>query len=141
MDMHLLLQCFEAIERVCTQKRKNAQSNEKAPTKNEKENKRSGAESTYKNPKKTRTEKHWDLRKKHGGTYTTHNTQECRRYKKNGNEKSDFQATKKGAKKTKPTKQSFVQLSKKLDKLEKAIKKQVAKRKKRRHSDTNSDSK
>jgi hypothetical protein len=36
MDMRSLLQCLEAIERVCTQKRSNAQSNEKASTKNEK---------------------------------------------------------------------------------------------------------
>jgi hypothetical protein len=36
--------------------------------------------------------------------------------------------TKKGTKKTNPTKQSFAQLSKKLDKLEKAIKKQDPKK-------------
>ncbi len=69
-----------------------------------------------------------------------HNTQECHRYKKKENKKSDFRATEKGTKKTNPTKQSFVKLSKKLDKFEKAIKKQDAKRKKRRNSDTDSDS-
>ncbi len=47
---------------------------------------------------------------------------------------------KKGVKKTNPTKQSFVQLSEKLDKLEKAIKKRDTKRKKRRCSDTDSNS-
>ncbi len=93
------------------------------------------------NSKKARTEKHCYLCKKHGGAYTTHNTQDCRRYKKSGNEKSDFRATKKGARKPNPTKQSFAQLCEKMDKLEKVIKKQDAKRKKRRHSsDTDSDS-
>lgn len=140
MDMRSLLQRLEAIERVCTQERSNAQSTEKASTKNEKGNKRPGTESTYKIPTKARTEKHCDLCKKHGGAHTTHNTQDCRRYEKNGNEKSDFRATKKGARKSNPTKQSFAQLCEKMDKLEKAIKKQDAKRKKRRRSDTDSDS-
>ena len=69
-----------------------------------------------------------------------HNTQDCRRYEVNGNEKSDFQATKKGARKPNPTKQSFAQLCEKMGKLEKAIKKHDAKWKKRRHSNTDSDS-
>jgi hypothetical protein len=139
MDLHLLRQCLEAIECVCTQERSNAQFNENASTKNEKGNKRSGMESTYKNPKKAQTVKHCDLCKKRGGAYTTHNTQECCR-EKNGNETSNFQVTKKGAKKTNPMKQSYVQLSKKPEKLEKAIKKQDAKRKKRCHSNMDSDS-
>ena len=66
MDMHSLLQHLEAIERICTQERSNAQSTEKASTKNEKGNKRPGTESTYKIPKKAQTEKHCDLCKKHG---------------------------------------------------------------------------
>jgi len=61
-------------------------------------------------------------------------------YEKNGGKKSDFRATKKGARKSNPTNQSFAQLCEKMDKLEKAIKKQDAKRKKGRHSDTDSDS-
>ncbi len=52
-----------------------------------------------------------------------HNTQDCRRHEKSGNEKSDFRVTKKGTKKPYPTKQSFTQLCKKMDKLEKVIKK------------------
>ncbi len=140
MDMRLLLQCLEAIERVCTQERANAQSTEKASTKNKKRNKRPGTKSSDKNPKKDRTEKHCDLCKKHGGTYTMHNTQECHRYEKNGNKKYGFRATKKGARKPNPTKQSFAQLCEKMDKLEKAIKKQDAKRKKRHRSNTDSDS-
>jgi hypothetical protein len=56
-------------------------------------------------------------------------------------EKSDFCAAKKGGKKPNPTKQSFAQLSEKLDKLEKVIKKKDTKKRKRRSSDSNSDSK
>jgi hypothetical protein len=67
-------------------------------------------------------------------------SKKSKKTQKNGNEKSDFRATKKCAKKTNPTKQSFVQLSKKLDKLEKAIKEQDAIKKKCRLSDTDSDS-
>jgi hypothetical protein len=140
MDMRSLLQRLEAIEHICTQERSNAQSTEKASTKSKKGNKRPGTKSTYKIPKKVRTEKHCDLCKKHGGAYTTHNTQDCHRYEKSRNEKSDSQATKKSAKKPNPTKQSFAQRCKKMDKLEWVIKKQDVKRKKHRRSNTNSDS-
>jgi hypothetical protein len=92
MDMHSLLQHLEAIERICTQERSNAQSSEKASTENEEGNKQPGMGSIYKIPKKACSKKHCNLCKKHGGTYTMHNTQDCCRYKKNGNEKSDFQA-------------------------------------------------
>ena len=54
-----------------------------------------------------------------------HNTRDCRRFEKDGTEKSDFRAAKKGGKKPNPTKQSFAQLSKKLDKLEKVNKKKT----------------
>ena len=136
----MLLQFLEAIERICTQERSNAKSTKKASTKNEKGNKRPGTESIYKIPKKAHSEKHCDLCKKHGSAHTMHNTQDCSRYEKNRNEKSNFQATKKGARKPNPTKQSFAQLCKKMDKLEKAIKKQDAKRKKCCRSDTDSNS-
>ncbi len=72
MDMHSLLQCLEAIERVCTQERSNAQSNEKASTKNEKGNKRSSTDSTYKIPKKAQIEKHCDARNM--GVHIPHTT-------------------------------------------------------------------
>jgi hypothetical protein len=90
--------------------------------------------------KKVRAEKHCDLCKKHGGAYTTHNTRDCCRFEKDGTEKADFHAAKKGGKKPNPTKQSFTQLSEKLDKLEKVLKKKDTKKRKRRRSDSNSDS-
>jgi hypothetical protein len=73
--------------------------------------------------KRVCTKKHCDLCKKHGGAYTTHNTHDCHCFEKDGTEKADFRAAKKGGKKPNPTKQSFVQLSEKLDKLEKVLKK------------------
>ena len=68
----------------------------------------------------------------------THDSCDCRRFEKDGTEKSDFSAAKKGGKKPNPVKQSFAHLSKKLDKLEKVIKKKDTK--KRKHCCCNSDS-
>jgi hypothetical protein len=49
-------------------------------------------------------------------------------------------AAKKGGKKPNPTKQSFAQLSEKLDKLEKVLKKKDTKKQKRHRSNSDSDS-
>ena len=91
-------------------------------------------------PKKEGTKKHCDLCKKHWGACTTHNTRDCRRFEKDRTEKSDFCAAKKGGKKPNPTKQSFAQLSEKLDKLEKVLKKKDTKKRKRHRSNSDSDS-
>ncbi len=40
--------------------------------------------------KKVHFEKHCDLCKKHGAAYTMHNTRDCRRFEKDGKEKSDI---------------------------------------------------
>jgi hypothetical protein len=53
--------------------------------------------------------------------YTTNNTCDCRRYEKDRKEKSDFRAAKKGRKKANPIVQNFAQLTKKIEKLEKAL--------------------
>ncbi len=55
--------------------------------------------------------------------YTTHNTHDCCRFEKDGKEKPDFCAAKKGGKKANPVNQNFAQLSKKIKKLKKALKK------------------
>ena len=70
----------------------------------------------------------------------TQRTRDCRRFEKDETEKSDFRAAKKGGKKPNPTKQSFAQLSKKQDKLEKAIKKKDTKKRKCHSSNSDSDS-
>jgi hypothetical protein len=91
-------------------------------------------------PKKVRFEKHCDLCKKHGGMHTMHNTGDCRRFEKDGKEKSSLRAAKKGGYKSNAINQNFAQLTKKIKKLEKALKKSGKKGKKRRYEDSDSDS-
>ncbi len=86
--------------------------------------------------KKVCFERSCELYKKHGGAHTTHATKDCHRYKKDGTVKANFRAAKKAGKKPNPAKQSFAQLSKKSDKLEK-----TNKSKKHRMDDSNSNSK
>jgi hypothetical protein len=95
-----------------------------------------GTDSTVRNPKKVRFEKHCDLCKKHGDAYTMHNTRDCCRFEKDGKEKSDFCAAKKGRKKGNPANHNFAQLTKKIEKLEKALKKSGKKGKKRCYEST-----
>jgi hypothetical protein len=125
VDMRSLLQSLKAIKRICGQersKKSNPSWDEKPLHSKKKGMKRPGTESP-RIPKKVSTKKHCDLCKKHGGAYRTHNACDCRRFEKDGTEKSDFRTAKKGGKKPNPTKQSFTQLSEKLDKLEKVPKK------------------
>jgi hypothetical protein len=96
IDMHLLLTLLEAIECVCTYEKGKLESSEKSSHKSKKGKKRPGTDSTVRVPKKVRFEKHCNLCKKHGGAYTTHNTCDCRRFEKEGKEKSNFSAAKKG---------------------------------------------
>ncbi len=140
MDMRLLLTSLEAIERVCTYKKGKSESSEKSSHKSKKGKKHPGTEATIRVPKKVCFEKHCNLCKKHGGTYTTHNTCECCRFEKNGKEKSDFRAAKKGGKKGNPVNHNFAQLTEKIEKLEKALKKSGKKGKKHHYKDSNSDS-
>jgi hypothetical protein len=62
-------------------------------------------------PKKVCFEKQWDLRKKHRGTYTTHNTRDFCRFEKDEKEKFDFRTAKKGGQKGNPVNHSFAQLT------------------------------
>ena len=71
----------------------------------------------------------------------THNTGECCKYEKDGTEKSSFRSAKKGGKKGYPSKQNFAQLTEKIKKLEKALKKSGKKGKKCRYEDSDSNSK
>jgi hypothetical protein len=70
-----------------------------------------------------------------------HATKDCRKYKKDRMVKANFRTAKKAGKKPNPAKQSFAHLSKKLDELEKTLKKASHKSKKRHRDDSNSDSK
>jgi hypothetical protein len=90
-------------------------------------------------PKNVRFKKSYELCKKHGGAHTTHATKECRKYEKDGTLKANFRAAKKAGKKPDLAKQAFAQLSKKLDHLEKTLKKASHKSKKCRRDDSNSN--
>jgi hypothetical protein len=140
MDMRTLLASLEAIERVCTHKKAPVPSGEKASQKNEAGTKRPNTGATLRVPKKVSFEKSCELCKKYGGAHTTHATKDCRKYKKDGTLKANFRATKKAGKKPNPAKQSFAQLSKKLDRLEKTIKKASLRSKKCHRGDSDSDS-
>jgi hypothetical protein len=146
MDMRLLLMSLKAIERVCTYKKSKLDDfdkSDKSSNEGKKGKKHPGTNSTVRVPKKVcfeKFEKHCKLCKKHGGAHTTHNTHDCCRYKKDGTEKSSFRATKKGGKKNYPINQNFAQLAKKIDKLEKVLKKSSKKGKKLHYEDSNSNS-
>ncbi len=146
MNMRSLLMSLESVERICTYekgKSDNFEKSDKSSNKGEKGKKRPGTNSTVQVPKKVRFEKfekHCKLCKKHGGAHTMHYTRDCWRYKKDGTEKSSFRAVKKGGKKNYPINQNFAQLTKKINKLEKALKKSGKKGKKCHYEDSGSDS-
>jgi hypothetical protein len=141
MDMRTLLASLEAIECVCTHEKAPAPSGEKASQKSEAGAKRPNTGATLRVPKKVCFEKSCELCKKYVGMHTTQASKDCRKYKKDGTLKADFRAAKKAGKKPNPAKQLFAQLSKKLDRLEKTIKKASHKSKKHRRdkSDSNSE--
>ncbi len=140
MGMRLLHTLLEVIERVCTYEKGKLESSKKSSYKSKKGKKRPSTEATVRVPKKVCFKKHYDLCKKHGGAYTTHNTRDCCRFEKDRKEKSDFRATKKGGKKGNPVNHNFAQLTKKIKKLEKVLKKSVKKGKKGRYEDSDSNS-
>ncbi len=93
------------------------------PSTERKGNKRPGTDPMVHALKKVQFEKNCNLCKKHGGAHTTHTTRECRKYEKDRTEKSSFRTAKKGGKKNYPVNQNFTQLTEKIEKLEKALKK------------------
>jgi hypothetical protein len=108
MDMRLLLTLLEAIKCICTYKKGKPESSEKSSNKGKKGKKCPGTNSMARVPKKARFEKNCSMCKKHGGTYTTHNTHDFHRFEKDGKEKSDYRAAKKGGKKANPVNQNFM---------------------------------
>jgi hypothetical protein len=139
--MRTLLTSLEAIKRVCThEKGKQEEKADKASFNGKKGKKRPGTDPTARIPKKVRFAKNCDLCKKHGGAHTTHSTGECCKYEKDGLLKGSFRAAKKGGKKSYPSNQNFAQLTEKIKKLEKALKKSGKRGKKRCYEDSNSNS-
>jgi hypothetical protein len=145
MDMRLLLILLEAMKCICTYEKGKLESYEKSKkssNKGEKGKKCPGTNSRVRVPKKIHFKKNCELCKKHGGAYTMHNTCDCHRFEKDGKEKSNFHATKKGGRKGNPVNQNFAQLTVKIEKLEKALKKSGTKKGQKRHykdSDCNSE--
>ncbi len=140
MDMRSLLTLLEAIECVCTYEKGKLESSKKSSHKSKKGKKRPGTKAMIRVPKKVCFEKHCNLCKKHGGAYAMHNTRECRRFEKDGKEKSNFHPAKKGGKKGNPVNHNFAQLTGKIKKLEKALKKSGKKGKKCCYKDSGSNS-
>ncbi len=136
----MLLVSLEAIEHVCTYKKGKSESSKKSSHKSKKGKKRRGTEATIRVPKKICFEKHCDLCKKHGGMYTMHNTRECCRFEKDGKEKANFRTARKGGKKGNPVNHNFAQLTEKIKKLEKVLKKSSKKGNKSCYKDSNSNS-
>ncbi len=143
MDMRSLQASLEveAIEHVCTHEKTHAPSGKKASHKNKAGAKRPSNGATKQAHKKVRFKKSCELCKKFGGAHTTHATKDCRKYEKDGMAKANFCTAKKAGKKPNPAKQSFAQLSKNLDKLEKTLKKASHKSQKCRRDDSNFDRK
>ena len=94
-----------------------------------------------KKPKKS--EKHCVLCQKHGGAANTHNTNECRRFEKDGSTKAGW-GSKPGAKgKSRNESHSFAQLKEEIAALKKALKpkaKSLSRKKRRYYSSDSSDS-
>ncbi len=134
--MHLLLTSLEAIKRVCTHKKAKLESSEKASPKSCTGKKRPGTASTARVPMKVCFKRHCNLCKKHGGVYTKHNTRDCHRFDKDGKEKSNSRAAKKGGKKRNPVNHDFAQLTKKIKKLKKALKNRRSLVRKRKSANT-----
>jgi hypothetical protein len=141
MDMGSLQASLKAIAGMCTPKKAHVQSGKKASHKNEAGAKRPSTGATKQAHKKVRFEKSCEMCKKYGGAHTMHATKDCCKYKKDGMVKANFHTAKKADNKPNPAKHLFAQLSKKLDKLEKILKKASHKSKKRRRDDSDSDSK
>jgi hypothetical protein len=106
--MRTLLTLLEAIEHVCTpEKGKPDEKSKKSSFNGKKGKKWPGTDPTVRIPNKVQFVKNCNLCKKHGGAHTTHTTRECRKYEKDGTEKSSFHAAKKGVKKKYLVNQNF----------------------------------
>jgi hypothetical protein len=141
MDMHSHQASLKTIERLCTPEKAHGPPSKKASHKNKAGAKRPSTGATMQAHKKVRFKKSCKLCKKYGGAHTTHATKDCCRYEKDGTMTANFCTAKKAGKKPNPAKQSLAQLSEKLNKLEKTLKKASHKSKKHHRDNSNSNSK
>ena len=147
-DSRKLLLVLENIEKLCAvtyapkpatangNGNGNGKGNEKGKRKNE-------GSDAGRIPKKKRVEKHCTLCQKHGGASSSHNTNECTKYEKDGTMKTNWGTSKSKSKSSnKSDGKTFAQLAKSVSKLEKALKKagRAASKKKKRHDDSDDSS-
>ncbi len=102
--------------------------------------KRKGAQEGDPTKKKSRSSKHCELCKKHGGAKNTHNTVDCKRYEKDGTQKKAFQP-KKGTPNKTADRKSYKTLERELKETESALKKvkKTSHKSKKRDCDDSSD--
>jgi hypothetical protein len=139
VDMRLLLMSLKAIECICTQEKSDTQSNKKASNKGKKGNKSLVLSLQPESPRKfTSRSIATSARGTEGCILRT--TQKIVVSMRKMDWKSQFPRHQERRKEPNPTRNSFTQMSKKLEKLEKSIKKQGAKLKKHHRDNSNSKS-
>jgi hypothetical protein len=139
VNIPLFLMSLEAIEHACAREKSNTKLNKKASNKVKNGNNSPGTESIAIVLKKTCTKSIATSAISMGACIPCTTQRIVVGTRKSERKRQNFYAAKKGRIKPDPAKQSFAQLSKKLDKLEKAIKKQSTKGKKCCRSDSDSD--
>ena len=146
----LLIQ-LEAIEKAMDQKRKEKDASTKKDStaksgkngKGSEKRRSTGSGDSFRIPKKQRTDKFCNRCKEHGGAHTTHNTNDCNRYKADGTPNKEYGAKSKFAKKGNNgkdksykkggwDKQSISHLTAELDSVKKQLKKMKKSRGKKR---------
>jgi hypothetical protein len=133
MDLRSLLTSLEAIKQVCTHEKAKSESSKKLLTRARKERNILVPSLQPGFPRKSSSKsiatcaRSMEVRT----VYTTYITCVCCRFEKGGKEKSDICTTKKGGKKENLVNQNFAQLTKKIEKLKKVLKKSSTKAQKR----------
>ena len=145
-----LLVVLENVEKVVAssdaKERATKENSEKATGKRNKGKRKGTGSHEVRVPKKVRVEKSCALCQKHGGAHTTHNTGECRKYKKDGTLKKSFSGKaavgqKRHGKGKAESANSFAQIMDHFSKLEKTVKKaQKGSRKKKRRYESSDTS-
>lgn len=152
-DLHSLLTDLEKVERYVeatrAQEQRSQKKNEKGksgtPTNNKPRNagiKRNASSESPIPRKKAKSTKMCQLCQKYGGASTTHNTNECRRYDKDGNQLASFARgkLKKNGLKSDVSNSSYAQIAKAVTKALKASLKRPKKKRRIMYVDDDSDS-
>jgi hypothetical protein len=143
MDMRLLMTFFEAIERVCTYEKVELDSFEKSVKSSnmgEKGKTCPGTDSTARVPKKSALRSIATYARSMGAHIPCTTLVIVVGLRRTERRNQSFRATKKGGYRSNPVNQNFAQLTDKIKKLEKALKKSGKKGQKRRYKDSVSDS-